>query len=176
MSRAEKAKEYFLSGYACSQAVALAFSDVMGMDEATIAKIMLPYGGGLSRLRLTCGTVSGMAAVVGMVFAESENTPENKKQTYAIMQELCAKFKEKMGSLVCAELLAKMKEDGFYELCPRDDFVNESSVIKWHKLGFNVRAWNIKNQEIMARVYDSGADGMTVNFPDKLLDYIASKL
>lgn len=77
---------------------------------------------------------------------------------------------------VTDELLAKMKEDGFYELCPRDDFVNESSVIKWHKLGFNVRAWNIKNQEIMARVYDSGADGMTVNFPDKLLDYIASKL
>lgn len=109
MSRAERAKEYFLSGYACSQAVALAFSDVMGLDEAMIAKIMLPYGGGLSRLRLTCGTVSGMAAVVGMVFAESENTPENKKQTYAIMQELCAKFKEKMGSLVCAELLTQMK-------------------------------------------------------------------
>ncbi len=109
MSRAERAKEYFLSGYACSQAVTLAFSDVMGLDEATIAKIMLPYGGGLSRLRLTCGTVSGMAAVVGMVFAESENTPENKKQTYAITQELCAKFKEKMGSLVCAELLTQMK-------------------------------------------------------------------
>ena len=33
MSRAIKAKEYFLQGYACSQAVALAFSDVIGLVE-----------------------------------------------------------------------------------------------------------------------------------------------
>ena len=109
MSRAERAKENFLKGYNCSQAVALAFSDVMDMDEATITKIMLPYGGGLSRMRLTCGTLSGVAAVVGMIFAESEISPENKKTTYAIMQEICARFKEKMGSLVCAELLKQMK-------------------------------------------------------------------
>ena len=89
MSRAEKAKEYFLQGYACSQAVGLAFSDVMGLNEETILKIMLPYGGGLGRLRLTCGAVSGMAAVIGMVFAKGENSPENKKQVYAIVQALC---------------------------------------------------------------------------------------
>ena len=106
MSRAEKAKEYFLQGYACSQAVALAFSDVIGLEEDTIKKIMLPFGGGLGRLRLTCGAVSGMSAVIGMLFAEAENTPENKKKTYAITQELCGKFKEEHGSLICAELLA----------------------------------------------------------------------
>ena len=106
MSRAERAKEYFLQGYACSQAVALAFSDVIGLEEDTIKKIMLPFGGGLGRLRLTCGAVSGMSAVIGMLFAEAENTPENKKKTYAITQELCGKFKEEHGSLICAELLA----------------------------------------------------------------------
>ncbi len=109
MSRAERAKEYFLQGYACSQAVALAFSDLIGLDEATIKKIMLPFGGGVGRLRLTCGAVSGIAAVVGMLFAEAENTPENKKKTYAITQELCGKFKEEYGSLICAELLAATK-------------------------------------------------------------------
>ena len=109
MSRAEKAKEYFLQGYACSQAVALAFQDVMGVDENTICKLMLPFGGGLGRLRLTCGAVSGMAAVIGAVFAEAENSPENKKRTYAIVQELCGKFKEENGSLICGELLSGMK-------------------------------------------------------------------
>ena len=109
MSRGERAKEYFLQGFACSQAVALAFSDVMGVDEETIIKIMLPFGGGLGRLRLTCGAVSGMAAVVGMVFAKEENTPENKKQTYAIVQELCNKFQAETGSLICGELLKGMK-------------------------------------------------------------------
>lgn len=109
MSRAERAKAYFLAGYACSQAVALAFSDVCGVDENTIAKLTLPFGGGLGRLRLTCGALSGMAVVVGLLFAESENTPENKKRTYAIVQELCAKFRAEFGSLICGELLSGMK-------------------------------------------------------------------
>ena len=106
MSRAERAKEYFLQGYACSQAVALAFADVMKLDEATIAKISLPLGGGLGRLRLTCGALSGMALVIGAAVAEAENTPENKARTYAITQELCNQFKAENGSLICAELLA----------------------------------------------------------------------
>lgn len=109
MSRAERAKEYFLQGYACSQAVALAFADLTGVDEETLSKITLPFGGGMGRLRLTCGAVSGMAAVAGLLFAKSENTPENKKNTYTIVQELCAKFKEANGSLICGELLAGMK-------------------------------------------------------------------
>jgi C_GCAxxG_C_C family probable redox protein len=109
MSRAEKAKEYFLQGYACSQAVALAFADVTNVNEEELSKIMLPFGGGLGRLRLTCGAVSGMAAVAGLLYAQSENTPENKKQTYAIVQELCQKFQEQTGSLICSELLAGMK-------------------------------------------------------------------
>jgi len=73
-------------------------------------------------------------------------------------------------------LINKMLADGFYEICPRDDLVTKENVKKWHELGLNVRAWNIKNEEIMKRVYDNGADGMTVNFPDKLVDYIASKI
>ncbi len=109
MSRKERAKEYFLQGYACSQAVALAFADVMNMDEESILKIMLPFGGGMGRLRLTCGAVSGMAAVIGVVFAKGDNSAQNKKETYAIVQELCGKFQAETGSLICAELLAGMK-------------------------------------------------------------------
>ncbi|MBQ9728819.1 MAG: C_GCAxxG_C_C family protein [Clostridia bacterium] len=109
MSRAEKAKEYFRQGYACSQAVALAFADVTGVEEDVLARSMLPFGGGLGRLRLTCGAVSGMATVIGLVFAEAENSPENKKRVYAIVQELCGKFVERYGSLVCAELLKNAK-------------------------------------------------------------------
>ncbi len=109
MSRTERAKAYFLQGYACSQAVALAFSDLLGLDEDTIAKLTLPFGGGMGRLRMTCGAVSGMAFVIGGVFADAENTPENKKKVYAIVQELCEKFKAETGSLICAELLAARK-------------------------------------------------------------------
>lgn len=109
MSRAERAKEKFLQGYACSQAVALTFCDVMGVEEEVVSKMMLPFGGGIGRLRMTCGAISGMVAVVGMVFSKAENTPENKKEIYAIVQELCAKFKAETGSLICSELLSGMK-------------------------------------------------------------------
>ena len=109
MSRAERAKEKFLQGYACSQAVALAFCDIMGVDEDTVSKMMLPFGGGLGRLRLTCGAVSGMAAVIGMVFADAENSPQNKQEVYAIVQELCGRFQAETGSLICSELLSGMK-------------------------------------------------------------------
>ena len=104
MSRAERAKEYFKNGYNCSQAVVLAFADLMGLDETTLLKIAQPFGGGLGRLRLTCGAISGMALVVGALKADP--SLEGKKNTYAIVQTLCEKFKQECGSLLCGELLA----------------------------------------------------------------------
>lgn len=105
MSRAEKAKELFTQGYACSQAVALAFSDVVGIDEDTLAKLSLPFGGGFGRLRMVCGAVSGMTIVVGLLFSDAKNVAENKKEVYEIEQELCARFKAQNGSLICSDLL-----------------------------------------------------------------------
>lgn len=106
MSRAENAKAYFLQGYNCAQAVALSFADICKTDKETLLKMTLPFGGGVGRLRLTCGAFSGIATVVGLVFAQSENTPENKKQIYAIVQTLGEKFRSENGSYICAELLA----------------------------------------------------------------------
>lgn len=105
MSRAERAKEYFKAGYNCSQAVALAFADLMDVDEKTIAKLTQPFGGGMSRLRLTCGAISGMATVVGAIFGDAELTIDGKKNTYTIVQTLCDEFKKECGSLICGELL-----------------------------------------------------------------------
>ena len=109
MSRAEKAKEYFLQGYACSQAVTLAFLDVTGFDQATAEKVSLPFGGGLGRLRLTCGAVSGVALTLGSVLSENGVNPENKKKVYQSVQTVCARIQEKIGSLICGELLSKME-------------------------------------------------------------------
>ena len=109
MSRAERAKQYFENGYNCAQAVALAFTDITGLSEDNLAKITLPFGGGLGRLRLTCGAVSGMACVVGMVFGEATLGAENKKRTYAIVQELCTELTQINGSIICGELLAGVK-------------------------------------------------------------------
>ena len=63
---------------------------------------------------------------------------------------------------------------GADEICPRGRDLTAETVDKCHRVGFSVRAWGIADEDIMKRVYDAGADGMTVNFPDKLIDYIAS--
>lgn len=80
-----------------------------------------------------------------------------------------------MPGEITPQLLEKMLALGFYEICPHADDVTPENVKRWHDMGLNVRAWGIANEEIMRRVYDNGADGMTVNFPDKLLAYHKEK-
>ena len=106
MTRAEQAREYFKQGYACSQAVVMAFADLAGVDADTVSKMTLPLGGGLGRLRLTCGAVSGMAVAYGMLMAKPEPDAENKRATYLAVQQLCARFATENGSLICADLLS----------------------------------------------------------------------
>ena len=105
MTRAEKAKEYFMQGYACSQAVAMAFASDVGIDKDVAGKMTLPFGGGFGRLRLTCGAVSGMLAVYGLTATQIPTTLENKKLVYEGTRELISRFEKANGSSVCAELL-----------------------------------------------------------------------
>lgn len=77
-----------------------------------------------------------------------------------------------LTGIVNEDILAKMKAAGCWELCPEATVVTPDSVQQWHEAGFSVRAWGVKDENLMRHVYDSGADGMTVNFPDKLTAYM----
>lgn len=105
MKRAEKARELFIEGYTCSQAVAMAFCDLTKVSLDEMKKISLPLGGGLGRLRLTCGAVSAMALIIGSVFSSDENTDENKIKLYGIIQLLVERFKKEKKTIICEELL-----------------------------------------------------------------------
>lgn len=91
----------------------LAFSDLTHADEETAKKISLPFGGGTGRLRLTCGSLSGAVMALGLLFSDTKTDPENKREVYAAVQELAARFKAENGSLICGELLtgAHLKAD-----------------------------------------------------------------
>ena len=102
----EKAKQLFMEGYNCSQAVLGAFCDECGLDFETAMKLASSFGGGMGRLREVCGAVSGMFMVAGLLYGY--DTPDDdcaKKAHYALVQELAAKFKEQAGSIVCREIL-----------------------------------------------------------------------
>ena len=103
---AERARELFLQGYSCAQAVACAFCDVTGQSMEDAARMASSFGGGLARLREVCGTVSGAALVLGLVRGYSDPKDyEAKKAHYALVQEFARRFSERNGSIVCRELL-----------------------------------------------------------------------
>ncbi len=104
MTRKEHAMELFESGYNCSQAVALAFADLTDVDEKTIAKMALSFGGGLGRMREVCGAVSGMAIILGLIYG-TDDPGKGKAEHYARVQELAKKYEAENGSIVCRELL-----------------------------------------------------------------------
>lgn len=107
MKRSEKAMMLFNEGYACSQAIVMAFQDVVGINSDTLMKISLPLGGGISRLRRTCGAVLGMSLIVGLLFGSDTVEHENKLEVYEINQKLIEKFEEKRGTSNCLKLLEK---------------------------------------------------------------------
>lgn len=107
-NRGELAKQLFMQGYTCAQAVVLAFEDITGLDRTVAAKLSSGFGGGMGRMREVCGAVSGMFMVYDLVCGYSEpGDMESKKRVYADIRELAERFKAKSGgSIVCRELLA----------------------------------------------------------------------
>ncbi|MBQ8495925.1 MAG: C_GCAxxG_C_C family protein [Clostridia bacterium] len=108
MERGQLAKEYFLKGYNCSQAVVLAFSDLTGLEDGMAARMASSFGGGMGRLREVCGAFSGMMIVFGILYGYDASSPTEKEEKalhYARIQELARRFREANGALVCRELL-----------------------------------------------------------------------
>ena len=105
-ARAEKAREAFRAGYNCSQAVVLAFADVMKIDEKTALRLSSSFGGGMGRMREVCGAVSGMLMVAGVLWGfDGADGGSAKAAHYARVQKLAGEFREECGSIICRELL-----------------------------------------------------------------------
>ena len=105
--RVERAKELFHQGFNCSQAVFAACADIYGIeDEALALRLAASFGGGIGRMRQTCGAACGMFLLAGLQNGSAAvGDAEGKKQNYALVQDLAAKFKQENGSIICAELL-----------------------------------------------------------------------
>ena len=105
--RVERAKELFHQGFNCSQAVFAACADIYGIeDEALALRLAASFGGGIGRMRQTCGAACGMFLLAGLQNGSAiPGDAEGKKNNYTLVQDLAAKFKNENGSLICAELL-----------------------------------------------------------------------
>ena len=87
--RIEKAVEFFKSGYNCSQSVVLAFADMYGFTQEQAARMAASFGGGIGRMRQTCGAACGMFLLAGLeTGATDPKDREGKGANYAVVQEL----------------------------------------------------------------------------------------
>ncbi len=110
--RIEKAVELFKKGYNCSQSVVAAFADMYGFTEEQALKMSASFGGGIGRMRETCGAACGMFMLAGLEKGSVEATDrEGKAANYALVQQLAAEFKKRNGALKCAELLGLSKTE-----------------------------------------------------------------
>lgn len=109
MNHAEKARDLFLSGCSCSQAVFAAFAEDFGIDQDSALKLASSFGGGMGGMRETCGAVSGMLMVAGLKWGYSEfGNLDVKTAHYARVRSLIEAFKDEHSSIVCRELLAHL--------------------------------------------------------------------
>lgn len=105
-SRRERAEENFLAGYNCTQAVTLAFEDMVDIDRKTLICLSSSFGGGMGRLREVCGTVSAMFIIIGLLYGyDAPGDLTAKTAHYSRVQELAKRFEAQNGSIVCRELL-----------------------------------------------------------------------
>ena len=105
--RAQRATELFKQGFNCSQSVFASCADMYGItDEQLALRLSASFGGGIGRMRMVCGAASGMFLLAGL--HNGSATPhdnDGKMANYAFVQNLAGQFKDKYGSLICAELL-----------------------------------------------------------------------
>lgn len=104
--RIERAVALFHEGCNCSQSVVAAFADLYGFTPEQALRMAASFGGGIARMRETCGAACGMFLLAGLDCGSTDPADrEGKSHNYAVCQELARRFREENGSLVCAELL-----------------------------------------------------------------------
>lgn len=109
--RIQKAVELFKQGYNCSQSVCAAFADQYGYSREQALRVSASFGGGIGRMRMTCGAACGMFILAGMETGSVDGADKDgKAANYKVVQQLADEFVRRCGSLTCAELLGLGRE------------------------------------------------------------------
>lgn len=104
-NRVEKAVINHRSGYNCSQAVACAFCDKVGVSEEMMYQMMEGYGFGMGCMEGVCGALSGAIAVASLKTSQSVGSSGNRRrECYRISKQIIKGFQEKNKSIICREL------------------------------------------------------------------------
>lgn len=128
-ARTQRAVEYFMKGYGCGQSVAAAFCDLYGLTQEQAFRIAAGFGGGVGKMRMMCGAVSGMVILAGLEDGQTDGADRaGKTECYKVVQDLVEAFRKENGSIICAELL------GLKGPAPVGDFVPAERNAEYYKV------------------------------------------
>ena len=110
--RIEMAVTLFKEGFNCSQSVVAAFADKYGFTREQALRMSASFGGGIGRMRETCGAACGLFMLAGLETGATDGANhEGKAANYKLVQELAEEFKQRNGALRCADLLGLSKKE-----------------------------------------------------------------
>ena len=117
-AKTKAARENFLAGANCAQAVLKAFSEETGLGDELSLKLASSFGGGMGRMRKTCGALT--AAFIGL-----------KGEHYALVQSMAKEFEKAFGTTECKDILKTTdtspyptpRTDDFYKTRPCGDII-----------------------------------------------------
>ncbi|MGN0159218.1 MAG: C-GCAxxG-C-C family protein [Brotaphodocola sp.] len=108
-SRVQKAVDYYAkSGYNCSQAVAVTYADLLGLDPMVCFKGMETFGSGMGAKLGTCGAISGAIYLAGFVTStghmDDDKANKSKKVSYDLAGKITKAFYEKNQTVTCGDM------------------------------------------------------------------------
>ena len=77
---------------------------------------------------------------------------------------------------ICKENIEKLLKINGTQICPRASLISKEDIEIANNNEVGVRLWGINNEEIMKKVYKLNIEGMTINFPDKLIKLLDKEI
>jgi C_GCAxxG_C_C family probable redox protein len=106
MNRTERALAQFATDSACSQSVAIAFSDVIGLEETVVHRLNTGFGGGIAGRQMACGAVLGGVLVLSARHgSDGPEQADRKAATKEIVAAYLNAVEKRLDSLTCRGIL-----------------------------------------------------------------------
>ncbi len=106
MTRAEFAKKQHATGANCAQSIILAYQDLVPVSPKHLFQMAEGFGGGMGQMQGTCGLLTGLYMIIGLVFSDGNlEKGQTKLQTYEKIRALHDAFKQELGASRCFDLL-----------------------------------------------------------------------
>ena len=80
-----------------------------------------------------------------------------------------------LTNVITEKIIEQLKEFSIRQICPNGELLEKEHVELARKSELEIRSWNTSSEEIMQHVIDCGVDGMTIDFPDKLVEALDKK-